>query len=104
HQDDWRHARCPRYRCSGALQPDEAPRFRSDYYRRLYREAEPFRITTAEHTGQLTRAQREHVERAFKNGDRHTDPNVLSATPTLNLATNTGNLSASTPASQTARA
>ena len=94
HQDDWRHARCPRYRCSGALQPDEAPRFRSDYYRRLYREAEPFRITTAEHTGQLTRAQREHVERAFKDGDRHTDPNLLSATPTLELGIDIGDLSA----------
>ena len=93
-QDDWRRARCPRYRCSGALQPDENPRFRSDYYRRLYREAEPFRVTTAEHTGQLTRSQRENVERAFKDGDRHTDPNVLSATPTLELGIDIGDLSA----------
>ncbi|GAA1461805.1 DEAD/DEAH box helicase [Nocardiopsis exhalans] len=93
-QDDWRSARCPRYRCSGALQPDEDLRFRSDYYRRLYQHADPFRVTTAEHTGQLTRAQREHVERAFKKGERHTDPNVLSATPTLELGIDIGDLSA----------
>ncbi len=94
HQQDWRSTRCPRYRCAGALQPDEDLRFRGDYYRQLYRNADPFRVTTAEHTGQLTRAQRERVERAFKDGQRHTDPNVLSATPTLELGIDIGDLSA----------
>ncbi|MET9779522.1 DEAD/DEAH box helicase [Nocardiopsis alba] len=92
--DDWEAVACPRYRCTGHLAVDEDRRFRQDYYRRLYREAEPFRITTAEHTGQLTRAQRERVEESFKRGSRYTDPNLLSATPTLELGIDIGALSA----------
>ncbi|MFV2197729.1 DEAD/DEAH box helicase [Nocardiopsis sp. LOL_012] len=91
---DWAAAACPRYRCTGRLTPDEDRRFLDDYYRRLYREARPFRVTTAEHTGQLTRAQRERVEESFKRGTRYTDPNVLSATPTLELGIDIGALSA----------
>ncbi|MFD6095194.1 DEAD/DEAH box helicase [Nocardiopsis flavescens] len=94
HQADWEWARCPRYRCGGALGVDEDPRFSNDYYRKLYLYADPFRITAAEHTGQLTRAQRERVERAFKEGERYNDPNVLSATPTLELGIDIGDLSA----------
>ncbi|OKI17012.1 hypothetical protein A6A08_07025 [Nocardiopsis sp. TSRI0078] len=93
-QPDWEGARCPRYRCSGALGLDEDVRFRNDYYRRLYGRTQPFRVTTAEHTGQLTRAQRERVEEAFTRGARYTDPNVLSATPTLELGIDIGDLSA----------
>ncbi|MES0836696.1 DEAD/DEAH box helicase [Nocardiopsis tropica] len=91
---DWAAVACPRYRCTGRLDVDEDRRFRHDYYRRLYREAQPFRITTAEHTGQLTRAQRERVEESFKRGSRYTDPNVLSATPTLELGIDIGQLDA----------
>ena len=91
---DWLELTCPRYRCSGHLQPDEDPTFRSDYYRHLYRTAEPFRVTTAEHTGQLSRAQREHVERGFRSGTHHTDPNLLSCSPTLELGIDIGELSA----------
>ncbi|QUX31731.1 DEAD/DEAH box helicase [Nocardiopsis akebiae] len=94
HSADWEAAACPRYRCTGRLTVDEDRRFSDDYYRRLYREAQPFRITTAEHTGQLTRAQRERVEDSFKRGTRYTDPNVLSATPTLELGIDIGALSA----------
>ncbi len=92
--DEWAGAVCPRYRCAGRLAPDEDVRFRRDYYRTLYRGAGPFRVTTAEHTGQLTRSQRERVEQAFSSGDRHTDPNVLSCTPTLELGIDIGALSA----------
>ncbi|CAM3931583.1 DEAD/DEAH box helicase [Nocardiopsis rhodophaea] len=86
--------RCPRYRCSdGVLRVDEDRRFASDYYRGLYLSAEPFRVTTAEHTGQLTRAQRERTEEAFREGTRYSDPNVLSCTPTLELGIDIGALS-----------
>ncbi|PSK99013.1 uncharacterized protein DUF1998 [Murinocardiopsis flavida] len=91
--DRWAGAACPRYRCTGRLGPHDDARFADDYYRRLYLDAGPFRVTTAEHTGQLTRAQRERVEQRFVVGDRYTDPNVLSCTPTLELGIDIGALS-----------
>ncbi|WP_026125563.1 DEAD/DEAH box helicase [Nocardiopsis gilva] len=91
---EWDEMRCPRYRCDGVLQIDEERRFEADYYRELYLSADPFRVTTAEHTGQLTRAQRERTEEAFREGTRYSDPNVLSCTPTLELGIDIGALSA----------
>ena len=51
-------------------------------------------MVTAEHTGMLTRRERERVERAFRDGDGFNDPNVLSCTPTLELGIDIGDLSA----------
>ncbi|MGK5639627.1 DEAD/DEAH box helicase [Streptomyces sp. URMC 126] len=110
----WYGHPCPRYRCKGRLtapQTDgsaaeaEVSRFGSgplvperdytaDYYRRLYLTGGTFRVVTAEHTGMLTRPERERVERTFKAGTHYTDPNVLSCTPTLELGIDIGELSA----------
>ncbi|MFE0245358.1 DEAD/DEAH box helicase [[Kitasatospora] papulosa] len=108
----WYGHPCPRYRCRGQItapQPGQAtvlssgstsfggprPRdYRDDYYRHLYRTGGAFRVVTAEHTGMLTRPQRERVERAFRDGTHYTDPNVLSCTPTLELGIDIGDLSA----------
>ncbi|MEU6536855.1 helicase-related protein [Streptomyces sp. NPDC047000] len=68
--------------------------YTDDYYRRLYLTGGTFRVVTAEHTGMLTRAERERVERSFKAGTHYTDPNVLSCTPTLELGIDIGDLSA----------
>ncbi|MEU6367481.1 DEAD/DEAH box helicase [Streptomyces sp. NPDC046931] len=108
----WYGHPCPRYRCKGRLtapQPGppgaeaEVSRFGSftqqrdytgDYYRRLYLTGGTFRVVTAEHTGMLSRPERERVERSFKAGTHYTDPNVLSCTPTLELGIDIGELSA----------
>ncbi|WP_433472783.1 DEAD/DEAH box helicase [Spirillospora sp. CA-142024] len=93
---EWAEAPCPRYRCTGRLDTDtrRGDRYENDYYRSLYRSARPFSVITAEHTGALTREQRETVERQFRDGTRYSDPNVLACTPTLELGIDIGDLSA----------
>ncbi|MES9539948.1 DEAD/DEAH box helicase [Actinomadura sp. NPDC000600] len=93
---EWVEAPCPRYRCTGRLDTDtrRGDRYENDYYRGLYRSARPFSVITAEHTGALTREQRETVERQFRDGARYSDPNVLACTPTLELGIDIGDLSA----------
>ncbi|SNS08385.1 protein of unknown function [Streptosporangium subroseum] len=95
--DDWYGQPCPRYRCGGHLTNRGSQNYKLDYYRRLYlaRGGEgAFRVVTAEHTGALTRRQREQVEQRFRDGTRYNDPNVLSCTPTLELGIDIGDLSA----------
>ena len=89
---EWAGRRCPRYRCGGTVGRRRTDAT-GDYYRRLYNRAEPYTVRTAEHTGTLTRAQRERVERAFTDGGHYTDPNVLCCTPTLELGIDIGDLS-----------
>ncbi|MET9244941.1 DEAD/DEAH box helicase [Nonomuraea sp. NPDC003709] len=91
---DWDGQPCPRYRCGGFLTDRGTQDYRNDYYRRLYLGDGVFRVVTAEHTGALTRRQREHVEQRFRDGTRYNDPNVLSCTPTLELGIDIGELSA----------
>ncbi|MFF3716177.1 DEAD/DEAH box helicase [Streptomyces prasinus] len=103
HADQWHGQPCPRYRCSGVLGTgrdlDSGLRqrdFTDDFYRRMYREAGVFTINTAEHTGTLSRARREAVEKAFREGTdvHYANPQVLSCTPTLELGIDIGDLSA----------
>ncbi|MFJ8692193.1 DEAD/DEAH box helicase [Streptomyces roseolilacinus] len=97
----WQGLACPLKGCAGHLSVPPARAagragrdFRSDYYRKLYREADPYSVVAAEHTGVLSRKEREQVEKGFREGVRHTDPNVLSCTPTLELGIDIGQLEA----------
>ncbi|WP_199547877.1 DEAD/DEAH box helicase [Streptomyces sp. N35] len=97
----WKNLPCPLKRCEGALTvPSRTAEGRAgrdhrfDYYRRLYRESGPYSVVATEHTGVLTRKEREAVEKGFRQGVRHTDPNVLSCTPTLELGIDIGQLEA----------
>jgi DEAD/DEAH box helicase domain-containing protein len=55
--------------------------------------AELVRINGFEHTGLLERPIREKVERSFINGKNSWDTNLLSATPTLEMGIDIGDLS-----------
>ena len=82
---------CRRIDCTGRLQ---AHGDGSDFYRRLYLHADIQRVAAHEHTGLLPRAVREQVERSFKSGNgRPGGLNVLSATPTLEMGIDIGDLS-----------
>lgn len=91
--DDWYGQPCPRYRCGGALTVRDKLD-KNDYYRLLYLGGESLRVVTAEHSGSLSRRQREDTERRFRDSNRYNDPNVLSCTPTLELGIDIGTLSA----------
>jgi DEAD/DEAH box helicase domain-containing protein len=82
---------CLNPNCSGHYHPD--PRTGLAYYRQLYRSGEVRRIMAAEHTGLLSRSNREWLEQRFIQGDRRCDPNLLSATSTLEMGINIGDLS-----------
>ena len=90
-REEWEGTPCLRYRCSGRLEALE-PRA-INYYRDLYRGGNVTRVVTGEHTGLLRRQPREDLEAAFKAGTAADAPNVLTATPTLEMGIDIGDLS-----------
>lgn len=82
---------CLNQGCTGHYRPD--PRIGLAYYRQLYGSGDVRRIIASEHTGLLTRENRERLEQRFIDGDRRCDPNLLSATSTLEMGINIGDLS-----------
>ena len=64
------------------------------WFGRLYRETLVRRLVAAEHTALLTRDERDRLQQRFSNPNpRPWEPNLLSATPTLELGIDVGDLS-----------
>ena len=89
--DELDGAPCLLVRCPGAL--TRAPK-EQNFYRRLYDSAEMKRVVAREHTSLLPTATRLEYETAFKRGGADPQaPNVLVATPTLEMGIDIGDLS-----------
>ena len=88
---EWLHHPCMAFRCTGHYSL-EVPSTQH-YYREVYRRGNVERIFAHEHTGLLTRATRERVEKEFKTQNRADATNLLTATPTLELGIDIGDLS-----------
>ena len=85
-------APCMLVRCPGRLRPESRD---DNYYRRLYASSDMRRIVAREHTGLIDDATRLEYERKFKQSTSDPDaPNVLVATPTLEMGIDIGDLSA----------
>ncbi|OQB02278.1 MAG: putative ATP-dependent helicase Lhr [Spirochaetes bacterium ADurb.Bin215] len=82
---------CLRNGCPGKYYTDT--RLSSDYYKNFYRRGEVVRINGREHTGLLEGKERKILEESFISGEHPWDPNLLSATPTLEMGINIGDLS-----------
>ena len=66
---------------------------RERYYRERYRKGALRRVFAHEHTGLLTTEEREALELSFNVGGHADDPNVLTATSTLEMGIDIGDLS-----------
>lgn len=92
-EQSWVDSPCLRITCAGTY--SQQPEIQ-DYFGDLYRSGDVVRIRSAEHTGLLTREEREWIENRFMARPperRSTDPNLLSCTPTLEMGVNIGDLS-----------
>lgn len=89
--DELDGAPCLLVRCPGTLAP--APKAQN-FYRRLYDASEMKRVVAREHTSLLPTATRLAYETSFKRGGADPQaPNVLVATPTLEMGIDIGDLS-----------
>lgn len=95
----WQQMACFQPHCRGTLQAAEHARWELRPSRSM-----PTRLVSHEHTGLLDTDTRAWVEDSFINGDRPWDINLLSATPTLEMGIDIGDLSSvllcSTPPAQ----
>ena len=66
---------------------------RQIYYQQRYRKGALRRVFAQEHTGLLTTQERESLEDRFNHGRHADDPNVLTATSTLEMGIDIGDLS-----------
>nr|WP_245325760.1 DEAD/DEAH box helicase [Paeniglutamicibacter terrestris] len=85
-------APCLLVRCSGTLARKNGEV--RNYYRDLYASTDSKRVVAREHTSLLDDTKRLQYEREFRDGAENPDaPNVLVATPTLEMGIDIGDLS-----------
>ncbi|WP_167149584.1 DEAD/DEAH box helicase [Actinomyces sp. ZJ308] len=85
-------APCPAAACPGRLEAGPHPA--ESFYRSMYAGAHVRRVDSHEHTSLLDANERAEVETGFKRPDQLPgDPNVLVATPTLEMGIDIGDLS-----------
>ncbi|WP_161598948.1 DEAD/DEAH box helicase [Aidingimonas lacisalsi] len=98
-QEHWQGMNCLQPQCGGEL--TLSSRFK---WALPPSSNSPTRLVSHEHTGLLESDERARIERSFISGQRPWDINLLSATPTLEMGIDIGNLSSvllcSTPPSQ----
>jgi DEAD/DEAH box helicase domain-containing protein len=84
--------KCMRKECSGSYENYISE---DSYYKLLYTNGDLQRVVAREHTGLLGRTVREKVENDFinKTSNQPWKPNLLSATPTLEMGIDIGDLS-----------
>ena len=88
-QADWMRMPCLQVNCKGYYQPVNSGQQSQLAYR-----TQPKRLITSEHTGLLEGKERLAIEQSFIYGDKAWDVNLLSATPTLEMGIDIGDLSA----------
>ena len=82
---------CPTPGCPGNLEPTE---IEENYYSRLYTATTPRAVVAREHTGLIPKEERLALEQSFRGADSAPNaPNVLVATPTLEMGIDIGDLS-----------
>jgi ATP-dependent helicase YprA (DUF1998 family) len=85
-------APCTTARCTGTLHPHKVEA--TNFYRSLYAGHDSRRVVAREHTSLLPKHVRLDYETRFKNSSTEPDaPNVLVATPTLEMGIDIGDLS-----------
>jgi len=81
------------YRADHSQYQSDALNDRERYYQERYRKGALRRVFAYEHTGLLTTEERENLELSFNSGGHADDPNVLTATSTLEMGIDIGDLS-----------
>ncbi|GAB3188043.1 DEAD/DEAH box helicase [Nesterenkonia suensis] len=90
--DQLADAPCLQSTCTGTIRPAAIPG--DDFYRSMYENPSARRIVAREHTSLLEDKLRLEYEDAFRSSEDHPDaPNVLVATPTLEMGIDIGDLS-----------
>ena len=89
----WQGAPSLGYRDEHSRYQDAELNDRERYYRDRYRKGALRRVFAHEHTGLLTTGEREALELSFNLGSHADDPNVLTATSTLEMGIDIGDLS-----------